>query len=738
MKNFVFGNDQNSLDLLHQLCNEEKYRRSKSTTTTKMNIKESIDLMYKLVQKHLKQIRKLGEKIDYECDLYEQKHLKNSSPSSSSLLNESIHLYNNNNNIIIDNDDDMNNDDKHLNFYLNQKCQLIQNEKFGRHFITKDQILKGEIIIEERPIIITFYEEHRQNYCHYCYHHFSNNKKRISCKNCDEIYYCSNECRQICWQQYHRFECGLYGLIAGPSDLFSFGNVFRYYSIFGHKLIDKCTQQQQQSDDDCNVHDNYIHNKRFQLPRHKWSYDERFQLCQLISKLVDHRYERKILREVHTTLMSWILIHLFVRRKILDKNILDDCFEFSRRAEYIARDFSRMQTNSFCWSDGPIDLDETSTLAIQHPQQLVLSNMIANCIECISSFFNHSCKPNLYWQFNSNGIIICATRSIKQGEQLTISYGTDFNRQTFDQRQISLQYNYCFYCQCIICNNDCSIMKNVIKCLNDKCSGPLVLNKHNACISCGKFPFDLRNAYRLMNKMKRIKSEFGYLFDSINGHEQYRIYRILYFFRYRSKFQLYWKSNSDKQRKKRIEYMEKLYEKYRQISYYGSYRLLYLSIIMLAIYERFEMPYKAFELIDTIDMNLMNIFPGSISNENIDFIIQLLEFLGEITERLSKKIYSNDYHLFQQSQQNINHNDEILIRSKFSCLFERVNQLLLAFFDEDLKENGWLFPRTFKQLHDKPDNDEDNDESVQLRTPDQENYYINLYRKCQQRKIPVS
>ena len=73
---------------------------------------------------------------------------------------------------------------------------------------------------------------------------------------------------------------------------------------------------------------------------------------------------------------------------------------------------------------------------------------------------------------------------------------------------------------------------------------------------------------------------------------------------------------------------------------------------MLAIYERFEMPYKAFELIDTIDMNLMNIFPGSISNENIDFIIQLLEFLGEITERLSKKIYSNDYHLFQQSQQN--------------------------------------------------------------------------------------
>ena len=121
--------------------------------TTKMNIKESIDLMYKLVQKHLKQIRKLGEKIDYECDLYEQKHLKNSSPSSSSLLNESIHLYNNNN-IIIDNDDDMNNDDKHLNFYLNQKCQLIQNEKFGRHFIVKDQILKGEIIIEKTATFI--------------------------------------------------------------------------------------------------------------------------------------------------------------------------------------------------------------------------------------------------------------------------------------------------------------------------------------------------------------------------------------------------------------------------------------------------------------------------------------------------------------------------------------------------------------------------------------------------------
>lgn len=719
MPKFNLANDSNAVNLLQQLYDEEKYRKESSPMT---NEKDGFKMMFESVRKHAVQIRKLGKKIQKECDLYEQKHCKQSTDESMpSIVGSSDNRYDNK---------------SAMNFHLNKKCHLIQSEQFGRHFIANDSILPGEILLKERPILFTFYEDHRKTYCHYCHcslnvnHNNNSEQQQWPCEKCDEIYYCSSNCRQLGWRQYHSFECGIYGLIAGPGDIFSFGNVYRYYAIFGHQLIDECKQNEY--DKVCN---DYIHNQRLRsLPLSEWSDKERFQACKLITLFLHHRNEHATLREAFAIFMSWVLIHLFVRKQILQANILDDLVEFSHRAEHLARDLLRMQTNAFCWSSGPIGFDLTNSSSSSSIIRLTTPNMIANCIQSIGSFFNHSCTPNVLWRFSSKGIHLQAKRLIKRGEQLTISYGTDATRQSIDKRQMQLHYNYCFYCQCMACRNECCFMKNVIQCLDDQCSGPLVLNKHNVCISCGQRPSNLYEAYGLMKKINAIRLQFFGLFDSLNNENvQNPISRIVYYIRYRSNRTSYLKPN---QTEKKIKRLEQLYEKYRQIAYHGSYRLLYLSIIMVAIYERFRMPYKVFELIDTIDMNLMDIFPKYISKDNIILLIKSLESLCHLFEKLLPQIDFNDRFLplSKNGAQDSDENGGFILRSKFVCLFERINQLLMTIFDEDISQNGWLFPKTFKRLH--PDNDDD-DTYRRLRLSEEEEYFKYLHQKCQQRIIHI-
>ncbi|GAM25831.1 hypothetical protein SAMD00019534_090060 [Acytostelium subglobosum LB1] len=68
----------------------------------------------------------------------------------------------------------------------------------------------------------------------------------------------------------------------------------------------------------------------------------------------------------------------------------------------------------------------------------------------LASFINHSCEPNCFLAFpNDHTLNLVALKPLKQGDELTISYG-DPNKD-YVERQSHLFDNYGFSCQCPKC-----------------------------------------------------------------------------------------------------------------------------------------------------------------------------------------------------------------------------------------------------------------------------------------------
>ncbi|XP_055297732.1 SET and MYND domain-containing protein 4-like [Sitodiplosis mosellana] len=82
----------------------------------------------------------------------------------------------------------------------------------------------------------------------------------------------------------------------------------------------------------------------------------------------------------------------------------------------------------------------------------------------IQKLFNHSCAPNLLQYFDANKTICFASRKIKKGEQLFVTYGmADFWSQPAYLRQDILYSVYGFRCKCIKCSSQWPISSEYIK-----------------------------------------------------------------------------------------------------------------------------------------------------------------------------------------------------------------------------------------------------------------------------------
>ena len=64
----------------------------------------------------------------------------------------------------------------------------------------------------------------------------------------------------------------------------------------------------------------------------------------------------------------------------------------------------------------------------------VAKRQIGTAVFGAASYFNHSCDPNVTFTVGSGKAIMVATRSVRAGQELCISYGPTFPYQTRAQR----------------------------------------------------------------------------------------------------------------------------------------------------------------------------------------------------------------------------------------------------------------------------------------------------------------
>lgn len=233
------------------------------------------------------------------------------------------------------------------NVTVNSKLSITYKESVGRNFIADNNIALNEFIINERPNLLVFTSEYLENYCSYCY------KTLVTfwpCQYCDEVLYCSYECCKYAWKTFHRKECGLVQFF---NDEFYLLHVFRFYCIFGPRLINRCERKLEQlTEIERNqLLINYIANNELHTKMmHQWTKADKIQNCQLLMILIHNRGNRSTVRENYFSLLSMGLIYILVHKQIVDSELLHNLQTLSILAEQICISMFRMCTNGFCWS----------------------------------------------------------------------------------------------------------------------------------------------------------------------------------------------------------------------------------------------------------------------------------------------------------------------------------------------------------------------------------------------------
>ena len=89
---------------------------------------------------------------------------------------------------------------------------------YGRHVYAERDVLPGEVIFTESPIVSTTCDEHVEDICLVCLRYTT---APLPCPTCSDVSFCSLSCRSLALSSFHKYECRLTHVLAhtGIKDL---------------------------------------------------------------------------------------------------------------------------------------------------------------------------------------------------------------------------------------------------------------------------------------------------------------------------------------------------------------------------------------------------------------------------------------------------------------------------------------------------------------------------------------
>ena len=154
--------------------------------------------------------------------------------------------------------------------------------------------------------------------------------------------------------------------------------------------------------------------------------EQRFAQFKAIMTFEHHSQHRVGYENFVHCFLSIELAILFNYKKVYNYDIVENCETFINFVAIVVINIRRSIVNGFLWFDPKED-----------------NARIAMIVYIMSTFFNHSCDPNVYWNIIDRNITFITNRDVKPGEDFTISYGPIYNMH-YIERQERLKGNAFF------------------------------------------------------------------------------------------------------------------------------------------------------------------------------------------------------------------------------------------------------------------------------------------------------
>ncbi|CAG0898115.1 unnamed protein product [Cyprideis torosa] len=356
---------------------------------------------------------------------------------------------------------------------VSRYLKLLHKGVKGRHMVAAKDLKPGQVVMVEKPLMTIFMASKRWDFCLNCVHRI---QVPVPCKRCDEIAFCSAECRDEA-ESFHKQECGLLQNLDDTCH-----QRIRMAILYGLNAL-KDPNDTVAPDDLSNPTD----------PRHMnnlLGHDEHRSAASNFSQALESIFCLKWSvcgREgVRLSLMTSLLTRALKVLQLCGFFAANPCSMEDRIADQTAdqtknRSADRMKDQTadqtknrsadrIKGQNADRSADQTAVVCsrlmdifqkcwvnsftVSHYRpDTGLSEDIGSAVYSTISLINHSCIPNCAWVFNGNVNIVRTLKSIRAGEEIRTSYNsfcTYFDTPA-DKRRTRYRGSYFFDCDCEAC-----------------------------------------------------------------------------------------------------------------------------------------------------------------------------------------------------------------------------------------------------------------------------------------------
>ena len=282
--------------------------------------------------------------------------------------------------------------------------ELKYSKEYGRGLFASRDLRVGDVLMIEDNFVYNLEPEYIFKRCSYCL--MEKRKNLIPCDSCTKIMFCSKDCKDKAFEEFHQYDCEMIdGMLTWDVDLFFYTTKIIWIALKAFKSVDDWIKYFETTDKD------KIHNLKIDFRNLTWK-----NMYKSILGLVP-RVSFDITVE---NLLNFTTFTL--HKMILQNRKVNHLFQTKEQQKFLHKIIMHL-----CWTKEVNSHDLRVVVSCENWNQFIEDKSkletIGGFIGPISSLFNHSCAPSLFYVHMGKTFVVYAIRPIKKGEQLFVSYG---------------------------------------------------------------------------------------------------------------------------------------------------------------------------------------------------------------------------------------------------------------------------------------------------------------------------
>lgn len=290
---------------------------------------------------------------------------------------------------------------KNFDFYVADCIKLKKSEEFGRFIVSNENLSAGTVLAIEQPFSKIVVPGARYERCANCL--ARNMLDLLTCNSCCSVMFCSEECRKIGNEKFHKYECGL---VTALDELFSKTYLIALRTFFEALDVSKTPAQLKEFLDSIKDSNSTIMDFKYTDPE-----SQRKNALHSLDALVT--VEKSPFCTVSDLFqrsnVCAILCNVMLNHSPALKSILQ-----TESDKKLFRTFIFKQTQISAMNYHGLN----SLLQGSIEQKQFGSASLPFC-----SLINHSCAPNVVRVSFGTNVYVITNRTIKKGEQIFDNYG---------------------------------------------------------------------------------------------------------------------------------------------------------------------------------------------------------------------------------------------------------------------------------------------------------------------------